>query len=125
MPNFHPSMPTVSSVALGGLQVVALLAAVVVAGSRLLIAGLDPTSDEDVNYWMARIIAYSSIVSLITLSVAGILFTLGLMSAYAMPAWIDLAFLLLLAGLAAFSAPMALLIYHKWNQDKLPSLESP
>lgn len=118
-------MPTVSSVALGGLQVVALLAAVVVAGSRLLIAGLDPTSDEDVNYWMARIIAYTSIVSLITLSIAGILFTLGLMSAYAMPAWIDLAFLLLLAGLAAFSAPMALVIYHKWNQDKLPSLESP
>jgi len=117
-------MPTVSSVALGGLQVVALLAAVVVAGSRLLIAGLEPTSrSENENHRLARVIGYCAIISLITLFVAGVLFTIGLMSAYAMPPAIDLAFLFLLAGLVLFGAPMALLIYHKWNQNKLPSLE--
>jgi len=125
-PYVRSSVPTVSSIALGGLQVVALLAAVVVAGSRLLISGLEPSSGrEDTNNWLAKVIAYGAIGSLIALSGAAILFILGLMSAYGMPPLVDLAFLLLLGGLTAFGVPMALLVYYKWQQDKLPSPEPP
>jgi len=117
-------MATVSSVALGGLQVIALLAAVIVAGSRLLIAGLGPNHREDSrNNWLAKIIAYGAIFSLITLFSASILFIIGLMGAYGMPPLIDLAFIFLLLGLAAFGVPMVLLIYYKSQQGNLPSLE--
>jgi hypothetical protein len=115
-------MPTVSSVALGGLQVVALLAAVVVAGSRLLIGSLEPNSTND---WLKKLIAYGAIISLTVLSVAAILFTVGLMGAYGMPPAIDLAFISLLIGLVAFATPMALLVYLKWDEGKLPSVEPP
>ena len=119
-------MVTVSSVAIGGLQVVALLAAVIVAGSRLLIAGLGPNSNDDSrNSWLARLIAYGAIFSLITLFFASILFIFGLMASYGMPPLIDLAFIFLLIGLAAFGVPMILLIYYKSQQGKLPSLEPP
>lgn len=115
-------MPTVSSVALGGLQVVALLAAVVVAASRLLIVSLEPSSTND---WLRKVIAYGAIISLTVLSVAAICFTAGLMGAYGMPPLIDLAFILLLIGLAAFATPMALLVYLKREEGKLPTLEPP
>ncbi len=119
-------MPTVSSVALGGLQAVALLAAVVVAGSRLLIAGLDPHPEQDEeNVWVAKVIAYGAIVSLIAFFVAAVLFIIGLMGAYGMPPLLDLAFIFLLLGVMVFAVPMALLIFTKRNQGKLPSLNSP
>lgn len=105
---------------------VALLAAVVVAGSRLLITGLEPSSRrEDPNNWLAKVIAYGAIGSLIALSGAAVLFIFGLMSAYGMPPLVDLAFLLLLIGLTAFGVPMVLLVHYKWQQDKLPAPEPP
>lgn len=119
-------MPTISSVALGGLQVVALLAAVVVAGSRLLIAGLNPKSgSKRKDDWLIRVIAYGAIISLLMLFLASIMFVVGLMSAYGMPPLIDLAFISLLVGLAAFGLPMLLLIYYKQEQNSLPSIEPP
>lgn len=119
-------MPTVSSVALGGLQVVALLAAVIVAGSRLLIAGLGPSSGgNSKNSWLAKVIAYGAIFSLISLFFASILFILGLMGSYGMPPLMDLAFIFLLTGLTAFGVPMILLVYYKHQQGKLPTIEPP
>lgn len=119
-------MVTVSSVALGGLQVVALLAAVVVAGARLLIAGLEPSSRTgDENNWLGKLVAYGAIVSLISLSISAVLFIFGLMGAYAMPAPIDLAFLCLLIGLIVFGAPMVVVVFYKWKQGKLPSAKPP
>lgn len=119
-------MATVSSVALGGLQVIALLAAVIVAGSRLLIAGLGPSSrDDSRNNWLAKLIAYGAIFALIALFLASILFIFGLMGSYGMPPVIDLAFIFLLIGVTAFGVPMVLVIYYKSQQGKLPSLQPP
>jgi len=119
-------MATVSSVALGGLQVIALLSAVIVAGSRLMIVGIGPNSKENSrNNWLAKLIAYGAIISLIILFLASILFISGLMGAYGMPPLIDLAFILLLFGLVVFGVPMVLLIYYRIQEGKLPSLEPP
>lgn len=123
-------MPTVSSVALGGLQVVALLLPVVIATTRFLVPELEP--DERHNKrrkrkleWLQDWMVFAGLAAIAFLCVCAIMLVWAVVTAYSMPPVLFLGFILLLTAILVFAYPIILIVNDQRNRGNLPSLEPP
>ena len=122
-------MSQVSTVALGGLQVVALLLPVVIVTTRFLVPRLEPGDvrlrrEKRLN-WLQKWVMIGGLASIVLLSVSAILLVWVVLVTYSMPVSLTLGFLLLLAAVLLFAFPIMLILYDQYTNGNVPSLESP
>jgi len=122
-------MSQVSTVALGGLQVVALLLPVVIVTTRFLVPRLEPGDvrlrrEKRLN-WLQKWVMIGGLASIVLLSVSAILLVWVVLVTYSMPVSLTLGFLLLLAAVLLFAFPIMLILHDQYTNGNVPSLESP
>ena len=122
-------MSQVSTVALGGLQVVALLLPVVIVTTRFLVPRLEPGDvrlrrEKRLN-WLQKWVMIGGLASIVLLSASAILLVWVVIVTYSMPASLTVGFLLLLAAVLLFAFPIMLILHDQYTNDNIPSLESP
>ncbi|MFY4816524.1 hypothetical protein ACOJIV_28215 [Haloarcula sp. AONF1] len=123
-------MTSVSAIALGGLQVVALLLPVVIATTRFLVPQLEPTEDQlrkrrQKFEWLQTWIVFGGLGAIVLLSICAVLFVGALIVNYNLPVTLLFGFLLLLAAILAFAFPIMLVVSDQRKRGNIPSLEPP
>lgn len=121
---------SVSSIALGGLQVVALLLPVVILTTRFLAPQLAPTGEERLTRekkleWLQTWIVFGSLGAIILLSIGAVLLVWTLITTYDMSNSLFFGFLLLMGGILLFVFPVMLVVYDQRKLGNIPSIDPP
>lgn len=123
-------MTSVSGIALGGLQVVALLLPVVIATTRFLAPELTPAEDQSLTRkkkleWLQLWVLFGGLGAIVLLSVSAVFLMWVIIITYNLPTTLLFGFLLLLGAVLLFAFPIMLVVNDQRKRGNVPPIDPP
>jgi hypothetical protein len=123
-------MTSVSGIALGGLQVVALLLPVVIATTRFLAPELTPAEDQSLTRkrkleWLQLWVLFGGLGAIVLLSVSAVFLVWVIIITYNLPTTLLFGFLLLLGAVLLFAFPIMLVVNDQRKRGNVPPIDPP